>query len=223
VELGAKFQGHAAGMPVRLNTAAFHDWEVNSQRQAFVFLGFQPQGVTANVPKGTTYGVEVDAQIQPVERLTLGVSGAYLHADFSGVTAGSTALPGCSGATVYGACYDQVPDAPKFAGSIYADVTVPVTDDLAATMHGDVYHQTFTTVSTQSANGESANLPAYVIANFHAGIESKSHGWSVTANVKNAFNHVYYTGGIPLGTLEFNTLLPGEPRTYSISARIKFR
>ena len=78
------------------------------------------------------------------------------------------------------------------------------------------------TVSTQSANGESANLPAYVIANFHAGIESKSQGWSVTANVKNAFNHVYYTGGIPLGILEFNTLLPGEPRTYSISARIKF-
>jgi iron complex outermembrane receptor protein len=222
VELGAKFQGHAAGMPVRLNTAAFHDWEVNSQRQAFVFLGFQPQGVTANVPKGTTYGVEVDAQIQPVERLTLGVSGAYLHADFSGVTAGSTASPGCSGATVYGACYDQVPDAPKFAGSMYADVIVPVTDDLAATVHGDVYHQTSTTVSTQSANGESANLPAYVIANFHVGIESKSHGWSVTANVKNAFNHVYYTGGIPLGILEFNTLLPGEPRTYSISARIKF-
>jgi iron complex outermembrane receptor protein len=222
VELGAKFQGHAAGMPVRLNTAAFHDWEVNSQRQAFVFLGFQPQGVTANVPKGTTYGVEVDAQIQPVERLTLGVSGAYLHADFSGVTAGSTALPGCSGATVYGACYDQVPDAPKFAGSMYADIIVPVTDDLAATVHGDVYHQTSTTVSTQSANGESANLSAYVIANFHVGIESKSHGWSVTANVKNAFNHVYYTGGIPLGILEFNTLLPGEPRTYSISARIKF-
>jgi iron complex outermembrane receptor protein len=222
VELGAKFRGRTAGMPVRLNTALFHDWEDNSQRQAFVLLGFEPNGVTANVPKGTTYGVEVDGQIEPVEWLTLGGSGSYLHADFSGVTHGSTALPGCRGATVYGSCYDQVPDAPKFAGSIYGDVTVPVSDDLVATVHGDVYHQTSTTISTQSSNGEGTNLPAYTIADFRVGIESKSRGWSVTANVKNAFNEVYYTGGIPLGVLEFNTLLPAEPRTYSITARIKF-
>jgi iron complex outermembrane receptor protein len=222
VELGAKFQRRPAGMPVRLNTALFHDWEDNSQRQAFVFLGFEPNGVTANVPKGSTYGVEVDGQIQPVEWLTLGASGSYLHADFSGVTTGSTALPGCRGATVYGSCYDQVPDAPKFAGSIYGDVTVPVSDDLVATVHGDVYHQTSTTISTQSSNGEGTNLPAYTIADFRVGIESKSRGWSVSANVKNAFNEVYYTGGIPLGVLEFNTLLPAQPRTYSITARIKF-
>jgi iron complex outermembrane receptor protein len=65
-------------------------------------------------------------------------------------------------------------------------------------------------------------LPAYAIADFRVGIESKSRGWSVMANVKNAFNRVYFVGGIPIGNLELNTDVPGNPRTYSISGRIKF-
>jgi iron complex outermembrane receptor protein len=78
VELGGKFQGHAAGMPVRLNAAVFHDWPVSRQSIAFVFVNFSPRAVTANVPGGSFDGVEVEGQIQPIEWLTFGVSGSSM-------------------------------------------------------------------------------------------------------------------------------------------------
>jgi iron complex outermembrane recepter protein len=222
VEFGAKFQQRVADMPVRLNLAIFHDWEKDSQRQEFVFRGFSPNGVTTNVPDGRAYGVELDGQIQPIQWLTLGLSGSYLHADWYGTTAGSAPIAGCRGATVYGACYDQVPDAPQWSWTAYSDISIPVAANLNAVAHGDVYRQTSTTDSTQSENFEGTGLPAYTVANFRLGIEDPTHGWSVVASVKNAFNRVYYTGGAPLGQLEFNTLIPGDPRTYMLTARIKF-
>ena len=221
VEGGAKFQSLVADIPVRLNVASFYDWMVDSQRQAFIFINFSPNSVTANVPKGTTYGVELDGQIQPIRPLTLGVSASWLHSEWSGVTAGSTALPGCRGATVYGACYDQFPDAPQWSWTLYGDVSIPVAAKLNAIAHVDVYRQTSSTISTQSANFDGTGLPAYTVANFRLGIEDPDR-WSVVASVKNAFNRVYYTGGAPLGELEFNTLIPGDPRTYMLTARIKF-
>jgi iron complex outermembrane receptor protein len=227
VELGAKFQDRVAGMPVRLNAAFFYDWEENSQRTAYTFVGVQSRVITANVPHGTTYGLEAESQIKPFDWLAFGATGTYTHAEFSGVTRGFTAIPGCHGATVVSNqvpnCFDGVPDAPEFTGTIYADITIPLTSDLFATLHGDAYHQTSTTTSTQSTNSAGTALPAYTIADFHVGIESKKGGWSITANVKNAFNEVYYIGGIPTGTIyQINTLIPGQPRTYSISTRIKF-
>jgi outer membrane receptor for ferric coprogen and ferric-rhodotorulic acid len=97
-----------------------------------------------------------------------------------------------------------------------------MTDDLVATVHGDVYHQTETTTSIASSNSDGTILPAYAVADFRVVTESKSRGWSVIANVKNAFNRVYLVRGIPIGSLEFNTEVPGNPRTYSITGRIKF-
>jgi iron complex outermembrane receptor protein len=227
VELGAKFQGHVAGMPARLNTAFFHDWGDGLQRTAIAIIGLHQGVVTANVPHGTTYGLEAEGQIKPVDWLTLGTTVTYTHSEFSGVSPGATAISRCQGATVvangFASCFDQVPDTPKFTGTIYGDLRVPVTDDLFATLRGDVYHQTSATISTESTNSAGTTLPAYTLADFHVGIESDKGGWSITANVKNAFNEVYYIGGIPTGSIEqLNTAIPGQPRTYSINARKNF-
>ena len=226
-EVGAKFQGRVAGMPARLNTAFFYSWGADLQRTAYALVGVQSRVVTANVPHGNTYGLEADGQIKPTDWLTLGATGTYTHADFSGVSAGSTAIAGCQGATVVAnglaTCFDQVPDTPKFTGSLYADIKVPVTADLSATLHGDVYHQASAETSTLSVNRTGTTKPAYTLANFGVDIESEKDGWALTTSIKNAFNEVYYIGGIPTGALyQINTLIPGLPRTYSIGARIKF-
>ena len=54
-------------------------------------------------------------------------------------------------------------------------------------------------------------------------LEDQARGWSVSANVKNAFNRVYYVGGEALGLLfQDNMADVGDPRTYSVGARYKF-
>jgi iron complex outermembrane receptor protein len=226
-EIGAKFQGYVAGMPARLNVAFFHDWEENSQRYAITLLNFQSTAVTANVPKGTVYGVEADGQIKPVKWLALGATGAYTRGEFSGTSPGATAIAGCQGATVVAnsvaSCFDQVPDTPKLSGTIYGDITIPLTNYFAGTVHADVYHQLSATISPSSSNSAGTTLPAYTTADFGMGIESDKGRWSITANLKNAFNKVYYIGGIPTGEiLQLNTLIPGQPRTFTIQGRVRF-
>ena len=45
----------------------------------------------------------------------------------------------------------------------------------------------------------------------------------MSAHLKNAFNRVYYVGGIATGELfQFNTVVPGSPRTFFVDARFKF-
>jgi iron complex outermembrane receptor protein len=54
-------------------------------------------------------------------------------------------------------------------------------------------------------------------------VTDEDGGWSLTANVKNAFNKVYYTGGFALGEIyQINTLVPGDRRTFTVELRYKF-
>jgi iron complex outermembrane receptor protein len=62
--------------------------------------------------------------------------------------------------------------------------------------------------------------------NFRLGLDgslSGSQGWSLSANIKNAFNRVYYVGGIGFTSLlSMNTVVPGPPRTFLVEARYNF-
>lgn len=214
VELGAKFSGRVAGVPARLNVALFYSWIQNSQRAAFSVVNGGPAGVTVNVPKGKTYGAEVDGSISPARWLTLGGSANYTKATFGSdpvIVNGSSQI------------FDQVPDTPKFSGSLYADVTVPITGNLSGLLHGDVYNQSQSFTSPRSANSAGARIAPYTLANFRVGIEDDKAGWSLTANLKNAFNRVYYVGGVATGEIyQINLLIPGEPRAFTVEARFKF-
>ena len=68
-----------------------------------------------------------------------------------------------------------------------------------------------------------AVLPGYKLVNFRLGIEDSKAGWSLSANLKNAFNRTYYVGGEALGQLfQINMANPGDRRTISVEARYKF-
>jgi iron complex outermembrane recepter protein len=119
--------------------------------------------------------------------------------------------------------FDQAPDTPKTSGTFYADVTVPLSGSISGLLHGDVYAQSKTFNSPRSANNFGTVIGGYAIANFRVGVEDKEVGWSLTANVKNAFKKVYYSGGIPTGEIyQINVLTPAEPRTFTVEARFKF-
>ena len=213
-EVGSKFSGRVNGMRAHLNVDFYYSWIENSQRAAFTLVNGSPAGLTVNVPTGTTYGVEADGDIKPLNWLTLGSTLNYTKATF-----------GNKPVEVNGQqqIFDVVPDTPKFTGSVYGEVSAPVSANLVATAHADLYYQSDSFTSPQSANNAGTRLIPYALTNFRVGIEDEQRGWSLTLNLKNAFDKVYYVGGVATGDIyQINFLIPGEPRTVTAEARLKF-
>ena len=101
---------------------------------------------------------------------------------------------------------------------------MPVSARLRASLRGDVYAQTSTFFSsTGNSLNPGTQITGYALANFRLGIEDRDTGWSLSANLKNAFNRTYYVGGIGFSSLfALNSVIPGDPRTFLVEARIKF-
>lgn len=222
-ELGAKFNGKLGGMPFHTNVAAYYDWVKNSQRAAFSLLAGNPASLTINVPKGKTYGAEFDASIVPAPWLTIGGSFNYTHASYDStpVAAGFSYAPGP--VSTVSQVYDQVTDTPRTSGSVYADVSVPVTASIRTLLHADYYAQSTTYTSPRSVNNAGTVIRGYGLLNLRGGFENTDSGISIIANVKNVTNKLYYVGGQATGEIyQVNILTPGEPRTFTIEARFKF-
>jgi iron complex outermembrane recepter protein len=214
VEIGLKLKGDIGGMPARLNIAGYHVWIKDRQTGGYGIVAGNPAALTTNVPNGKTYGAEIDLQFKPADWLSLGGSFNYTKASFS---------PDPVFVNGQSQIFDQSPDTPETSGTVYADVTAPLSGNVSGLLHGDVYFQSKTFNSPRSANNFGTVIDGYAITNFRVGLEDKTVGWSLTANLKNAFNRVYYTGGIPTGEIyQINVLTPAEPRTFTVEARFKF-
>lgn len=121
---------------VRLNAAAFYFKNKNQQVQT---LDLNSGGtVTGNAGAVENYGLEVEAQISPVDGLTLGLSGAWQHARykpfrnasltcFDPTGSSNAAAPG---ATLYPCGIDVTGTTPAFApewsGSFNASYAFPI-------------------------------------------------------------------------------------------------
>jgi iron complex outermembrane recepter protein len=218
-ELGAKFQGFVAAMPARLNVAAYIEEIKNAQRVANTITATGPEGFTSNVPRTRVTGLEMEGQINPASWLKLGASVAYTNAKF---TDNKVTLPGIPTPTTTG--FGPYPDTPRWAGSVFSEVSVPLTRDVVMSLRGELFDETSTYFSsTNSTLTPGTQLPGYAVANFTLSIGDGAAGWSVAGIVKNAFNRVYYVGGLAaLNVLTLNMVLPGDPRTIVGEVRYKF-
>lgn len=214
VEFGAKFAGLLGTTPARANLAVYKTFVNNSQRTAYSVVLGNPASLTVNIPKGTVLGAELDGSFDPAQWLRLGGSFNYTDAKYTNgnIVANSARQ-----------IFDIVPDTPKYSGTAFAEITVPASADMNVVLHGNVYGQTKSFTTPRSANSFGTRIEGYLLANFRIGLENDASGWSVTANLKNAFNKAYFAGGLPTGEIyQINTLIPGEPRTFTIQARFKF-
>jgi len=218
VEGGVKYQGRLADTPFRLNLAIYKQWVKNVQRNLYANdpVTGAIQSLTVNIPEGQIYGLEADSEIHPTSWLSMGANFAYTHAKFTKNTA-----------IVYGSptTYGPYPDTPKWSGSVFAQLNLPVDGVGTAVLRGDVYGQTGTYFSSLAATQTpGTRLPGYKLVNLRAGVDNIGDtGVSVTASVRNLLKKTYYVGGIPLGqVLSVNSAVPGEPRMYSLEARVKF-
>ena len=217
VEIGAKFHGNIAGAPLRVNIAAYNLWVKQIQRVTYALILGIPSAITVNVPKATIKGLEVDATYTPSKWLNLGGSVNFSKGKFT-----DNLVRVAGGAPV---AYGPYPDLPKFSGTAFAELSAPIGGDMSASLRGDVYRQSKTFFSSaQAALNPGAVIPGYTLVDFRAAIENKNRGWSLAANIKNAFNRVYYVGGLPFESVfALNAAVPGAPRTFFVQAGYRFR
>jgi iron complex outermembrane receptor protein len=86
VEVGVKFDGHVADVPVRANLAVYNNWIIDIQKTAYIVFDGTVSSATVNVPKSDVKGLEADINVRPIEWLTLGTQAAYTDARFTDPT-----------------------------------------------------------------------------------------------------------------------------------------
>jgi len=216
VEIGAKFRGNIAGAPLRVNVAAYNLWVKQIQRVTYAQINDNPAAITVNVPKATVKGLEVDATYTPSKWLNLGGSVNFSKGEF---TENLVRVAGKEEVA-----FGPYPDLPKFSGTAFAELSAPIGGEMSASLRGDVYRQSKTFFSSaQAALNPGAVIPGYTLVDFRAAIENKNRGWSLAANIKNAFDRVYYVGGLPFESVfALNAAVPGAPRTYFVQAGFRF-
>ena len=91
-------------------------------------------------------------------------------------------------------------------------------------MRGELYDQTkIYYSSTDNTLTPESIIRGYAVANFRIALDDTKAGWSLAANVKNAFNRVYYVGGLAaLNVTTTNAVIPGDPRTFVVTLRYNF-
>ena len=214
-EIGLKYRGNVGGIPVQFNIAGYQDWIKNGQRVAYTLLGSTPAAVTVNVPRSKVTGVEFDGQVRPTSWLTLGGSLNYTNARF---TENMVSIGGAPPVL-----FGTYPDTPEWSGSAFGEITVPVNDTVSASFRSDLYSQSLFWFASTGNRSPGAHIDGYTLVNFRLGIEDTKTGLSLSGHLKNAFNRVYYVGGIATGELfQFNTVVPGAPRTFMVEAKLKF-
>jgi iron complex outermembrane recepter protein len=222
IEGGLKFAGRVGDMPLRTNIAAYYVDTRNSQRAAYIFLG-GPGSANVNVPKQRTYGIEFDAELRPSDWLSIGGTFNYTNAVYTNGQVLVPALDATGNQIAIPQLFDRVPDTPRTSGSVFADITVPVSSSVNFLLHGDLFFQSKSFTNARSGNFSGTTISSYQLANFRVGIEDKDAGWALSVNVKNAFDKDFYVGGFATGEIyQVNTLVPGEPRQVLAEVRYKF-
>jgi iron complex outermembrane receptor protein len=222
VEAGLKFLGDVAGHSARLNLAVYKEWITDAQRVEFP----DPDGagplasiaVTSNIPKSEVQGVEIEASIKATDWLELGVSGAYTDAKFTD-----------SNITLFGVPYRYGPvgDTPKKSGVAYAQVELPVSNDVGHIgLRGEVYAQSeqyFSNAANFNAPG--TRLPGYALISSRLSWD-EIYGSQFSAALwgKNLAGRGYFVGGMTLAAaLGQNAAAVGEPRTYGLELTYRYR
>jgi iron complex outermembrane receptor protein len=217
VELGAKFSGRVADIPVRLNVAAYNQWVDDIQRTAYLILNGNPLAITVNVPRAEITGFEAEGEIRPLSWLQVGGSVTYADARYTdpGVSYFNNTL-----------AFGPYGDTPRWSGVFFAQATESLPGRWGdVSLRGDYYVQSTQYFSNLNATiNPGTELPSYGLVNLRMDW-SKIHDTGLTSGVyvRNLTNKEYYVGGIPQGAdLGLNQASPGRPRMFGIDLKYSF-
>ena len=212
---------------VTFNVAAFYEDFTNFQVLEFTGAQFQ----TFNVPTAESKGVEIEAQAQATDNLSLNGGLTVLDASYPDDCAG-TDQP----LRVQNLCGFDLTNAPNIVGLLGATYDGTLSPTMDFFLNGQLRYEDDRRTSTQgrlvpTTTAELGNTPlnpldvqeSTVKINLRAGIGNEDSGWGLEAWANNVTDEV--TRGVT-----FNTVLRGtsrsafiqEPRTYGVTARKTF-
>jgi iron complex outermembrane receptor protein len=222
-EIGYKFNGDVIGRRAHFNIAAYDQIVHNAQHSIYAVVAGAPSAFTVNVPEAVIKGVEVDGDIQATAWLRVGFSGAYTDAKYTKNLVDLSSQTGTPGNIIP---FDSYPDSPKVSGSLYADVTLPVPEDVGNVhFRADSFSQTSSYFSnTNSTITPGTKIKGYTTValrlNWDKIMGSK---FSAAVYAKNVTDKLYYSSGyVEGGSGGFNTVIVGEPRTIGGEVSFKF-
>ena len=167
VEVGAK--GSYADGRGTVNVAAFYTDLTDFQDSVFdpnigVTGAFVIQSFDAE-----TYGIELETRYNITDNLTAFGNLGLLEAKSQ-------------------ATGDRLADAPKVSGMIGADYARPLSENLSLNVGG---RMSFSSTQLHQNPALPRGTGEYQVFDFHVGLDDASSGWSVRAEVKNAFEERY--------------------------------
>ncbi|MDB5425817.1 MAG: hypothetical protein JWQ29_3233, partial [Phenylobacterium sp.] len=212
-EVGVKADWDIAGMPLRTNLSGFVAKYTNIQRNQ---RGFLPNGQisqgTANGPKATIRGVQLESAFKPISELTLTANYGYLFTRYDVGTAGFPKG-------------NRFAQAPKHTVNVSAAYRHPLAQggDLAASANY-VYQSEVSFQDDQSTAAGSVFQKGYGIVDLRLGWENVGErNIDVTLFVKNATNKAYALERQDQTALfGFTGSVYNDPRTYGLELTYRF-
>lgn len=222
-ELGYKFNGYLGSVATRINVAAYRQIVKHAQHSIYALVAGNPAAFTVNVPEKRIQGVEFDGNFKLSDWLEVGFSGAYTDAKFTKNVVDLSDATGVPGLTIP---FDTYTDAPKWAGSVYAEVGLPVPEKLGdVKFRADAFGQKMTYFSNNEGSiTPRTQLPGYVTLDLRLSWNDiMGSQLSVAAYAKNVFDKLYYNSGYVEGASGgFNTAIWGEPQTFGAEVTYRF-
>jgi iron complex outermembrane recepter protein len=201
---------------VRFNTAGFYYNFRDIQLTSFV--GVNNIQILRNAARAEIYGIDVDFEIVPTDRLRLSGSAEWLHARFTkflGAPIATADLVNGGNTVVNGnASGNQLIRAPSFSANVMANYTIPVREgsvdfNVSYTYTGRVY---------QEADNYLSVPPLYLVnAQISWAID---HNYKISVWGRNLTNKFYYANSSAL--FQASSGAPAEPRTYGVTVGVQF-
>ena len=223
-----------------LNVAAF--WTDIQDFQASVISNISGsnvlRGYLANADKVRSRGIEADFKVQPSDRFTAYVSGAYTDAKFvrfidapcppelagggTGTPVGPAATPGANSPANCDVSGQVLPGVSKWAFSWGAEYNVPATvfglDGNAYAGYDTNFRSKFSSNASRSIY---TDIDAYSLHNFRAGFRTDS--FDIFVWIRNAFDEEYFESlAVTPGNTGLITAQMPDPRTAGLTVSARF-
>ncbi|MFK8049476.1 MAG: TonB-dependent receptor [Halioglobus sp.] len=214
-ELGykARFGDGVAELNAVLFRSEYEDLQVNS----FVTDGGRTTGIISNAGETVNQGLELDGRWAATDWLVLGGSMAILDAEYESYTEGA-----CSQSSGLEDPCDLTgetpPYAPEFSGSVYADISVPMSGNL--NLVGNLTAAYSDEYFTDGALDPVGEQDSYTRISARLGVEAADGKWSVSVIGRNLTEEEVLDVTQPLFGYYLGYL--GAPRTVAIQGTYHF-
>lgn len=173
----------------------------------------------ANIPEVRSKGMEGDLSFTPLTGLTLSSSLAYTDARYIKYTNAPQRPEVNGGAGSQDLSGARLPGVSKFAYSLAADIIHPIGNRAEAYARVDWLHRS--AFNASSTNSIYSIIPAYGVLNAKLGVRIDDGRFDLSVWARNLLNKNYFVSDTA-GTFGLITGIPGDPRTWGITARVKF-